>query len=112
MADAFSDALGVHVAEESENEHSYKEVWESTLFTFLSKFVFAFSFILPLLLFQLSTAIIVSIVWGLLLLGIFSIYIAKDQKKKWLVVGEHLAIALLVILITHILGDWIGAMFG
>ena len=40
IADAMSDALGVHVSEESENKHSTKEIWESTVSTFLSKFVF------------------------------------------------------------------------
>ncbi|AJF62083.1 TPA: hypothetical protein HA239_05505 [Candidatus Woesearchaeota archaeon] len=113
IADALSDALGIHVSEESENKHTPAEIWESTIYTFLAKFVFALSFVIPLLFFQLSTAVIVSAIWGLSLLGIFSIYIAKDQKTKtWKVVAEHLAIALIVILITHYVGEWIGVMFG
>jgi hypothetical protein len=59
IADAFSDALGIHVSEESENRHINKEIWESTLSTFIAKFVFASTFIAPLLLFELATAIIV-----------------------------------------------------
>ena len=31
IADAFSDALGIHVSKESENKHSVKEIWESIL---------------------------------------------------------------------------------
>ena len=113
IADAFSDALGIHISEESENKHTTKEIWESTIATFLSKFVFALTFIIPLLLFQLSKAIIVSMVWGLSLLGIFSFYIAKEQKiKPWKVIVEHLLIALVVIIITHYIGDWIGSTFG
>ncbi len=113
IADAFSDALGIHISEESENKHTTKEIWESTASTFLSKFVFALTFIVPILLFQLSTAIIVSIIWGLFLLGIFSFYIAKAQKANpWKVVIEHLAIMLIVIAITHYVGDWIGTKFG
>ncbi|MDI6886252.1 MAG: hypothetical protein QMD22_07945 [archaeon] len=113
IADAFSDALGIHVSEESENKHTTKDIWESTLFTFLSKFVFTLTFIVPLLLFQLSTAIIVSVIWGLSLLGLFSFYIAKEQKAKpWNMIIEHLAIALIVIVITHYVGDWVGVTFG
>ena len=41
IADAFSDALGIHISEESENRHSGKEIWEATMSTFLSKFIFA-----------------------------------------------------------------------
>jgi len=113
IADAFSDALGIHISEESENKHATKEVWESTISTFLSKSLFALTFIVPLLLFQLSTAIIVSVIWGLSLLAIFSFYIAKEQKvRPWMAIIEHLVIASIVIFITHYVGDWIGSTFG
>jgi len=113
IADAFSDALGIHVSEESENKHTAKEIWESTIATFLSKFVFALTFIVPVLLFPLATAITVSVVWGLSLLGIFSFYIAKEQEvEPWKVVIEHLGIALVVIVITHYAGGWISSTFG
>ena len=106
IADAFSDALGIHISEESENKHDAKEIWESTIFTFLSKFIFASTFIVPLFLFELSTAVIVGLIWGFSLLGIFSFYLAKSQKARPLsVIGEHLIIALVVIAITHFLGD-------
>ena len=39
VADALSDALGIHISEESENKHSPREVWESTISTFLSKLI-------------------------------------------------------------------------
>jgi len=113
VADAFSDAIGIHISEESENKHTTKEIWESTISTFLSKFAFALIFIVPILLFQLSTAIIVNVICGLFLLGIFSFHVAKAQKTKpWKVVMEHLIIALVVIVITHYVGDWIDSTFG
>jgi len=113
IADAFSDAFGIHISEESENKHTTKEIWESTIATFLSKFVFALTFIVPIMLFQLSTAIVISVVWGLSLLGLFSFYIAKEQKvKSWKVIIEHLCIALVVIIITHYVGEWVSSTFG
>ena len=113
IADAFSDALGIHVSEESENKHTTKEIWESTICTFVVKFIFAMTFIIPVLLFALGTAIMVGIVWGLSLLTIFSFYMAKEQKvKPWKVIGEHVLIALVVIVITHYVGHWIGSTFG
>ena len=112
IADAFSDALGIHMSEESEGKHSSKEVWQSTLSTFFSKFLFALTFVIPILLFELSTAIIASIVWGLFALSVLSLKLAKDQQKKpWRVIGEHLLIAVVVIIITHFVGDWIRTMF-
>ena len=113
VADAFSDALGIHVSEESENKHTTKEIWESTVSTFLAKFIFAITFVVPVLLLQLSTAVIVSVVWGLSSLGIFSFYIAREQNvKPWKIILEHMLIALVVIIITHFVGIWISAAFG
>jgi len=112
IADAFSDALGIHISEESENRHTTSDIWASTFSTFLAKFTIALTFVIPIILLPLTTAIIVSIAWGLSLLGIFSYYISKQQRSKsWKVVFEHLLIALIVITITHYAGDWIGATF-
>jgi len=105
IADACSDALGIHISEESENRHAAREIWESTVLTFLSKFVFACSFLVPVLVFDLSTAIIVATVWGFSLLGGLSFLIARAEKARaWPVITEHLAIAAVVVLVTEGLG--------
>ena len=113
IADAFSDALGIHVSEESESKHSEYEIWEATLSTFFFKFIVALTFLVPVLLFELQTAIYVSIIWGLLLLSILSFALANEQNGNiGRVVGEHLIIALVVIFITHNVGEWISVTFG
>lgn len=113
IADALSDAFGIHISEESELRHSSKEIWLSTVSTFLAKLVFALTFIIPILLFPLFEAVVASIIWGLFLLSTFSFYIAKQQNKKsWRIILEHLAIALVVIILTHYAGVWIGKTFG
>lgn len=113
IADAFSDALGIHVSQESQNRHSSRSIWEATVATFLSKLVFALTFIAPVLIFELSQAILISVVWGLSILSIFSFVIAKQQKENpWKAVAEHLIVALMVILTTHWLGDWLSSVFG
>ncbi len=113
VADAFSDALGIHISEESEIKHTPKEIWVATISTFLTKFIFALTFLVPVLLFELLTAIVISVIWGLLMLGIFSFQIAREQKTApWKVISEHLFIALVVIVITHYLGDWVSSTFG
>ena len=112
IADAFSDALGIHISEESENVHTRKQVWASTVSTFLSKFIFALTFVIPVVLFELSIAILVSVVWGLGILAILSYKIAMSQgKNPRRVIAEHLLIAIAVIIITHFVGDWISVAF-
>lgn len=111
VADAMSDALGIHVSEESENQHSAKEIWESTISTFLSKFIIALTFIIPVLLLPLSTAIVVCVAWGLGLVIIFNYYIAKTQNiKPFKIITEHLLIAIVVIIITQLVGKWVATL--
>lgn len=110
IADAFSDALGIHISEESKNVHTHKHVWAATVSTFLSKLLFALTFVIPVLLFELSTAILVSVAWGLGMLAFLSYHIARSQgRKPWGVIAEHLLIALAVITATHFVGHWIAA---
>ncbi len=113
IADAFSDALGIHICEESENAHTTREIWESTILTFISKFVFASIFIVPVLLLDLSTAVVVSVAFGFSVIAIASYFIARRQgAKPWKVVGEHLLIASLVIVATHYVGVLVASICG
>jgi vacuolar iron transporter family protein len=54
VADSLSDALGIHVAEESKNHGSQVHVWEATLATFAAKFLIAGTFALPVLFLSLD----------------------------------------------------------
>ena len=93
--------------------HTAKEVWEATLATFLAKFLFALTFLVPVVLFELSTAILIGMGYGFFLLALLSYAIAKDgAENSWKVVAEHLVIALIVVVLTHEVGDWISATFG
>lgn len=112
IADAFSDALGIHISQESQNRYSDKSIWEATIVTFFSKFIFALTFIFPVIFFELSKAILISILWGLLVLSAFSYIIAKAQRKtSWKVVTEHLTIGLIVVFISNFVGGWIARIF-
>jgi len=113
IADAFSDALGIHISEESQNTHTKRAVWESTISTFAAKFFFALTFLIPILLASLNNAIWISIAWGLSVLTLISYLMAKDQgEKPSHVIGEHVGIAVVVIVVTHLVGDWVSATFG
>lgn len=112
IADAFSDALGIHVSEEA-GKKPPKQVWESTISTFVAKFIFALTFIIPILLLELRVAIIASVLWGLLMVGITSFYVARENNANHLkVIAEHIFITIIVILISDYLGDKISLIFG
>lgn len=112
IADAFSDALGIHISEESQGNRA-KEVWESTLATFLAKFFFALTFAVPVLFLALGTAMIVGIAWGLLALCVLTYITSKAEKEKpWWPIFEHLLTAVVVITITHFVGDAVSKYLG
>ncbi len=112
VADAMSDALGIHVAEESKNHGNTREIWESTMATFAAKFVVAGTFIVPVLLMPLDLAIVASLIWGLTLLTVLSYVLARAQRvAPWKVIGEHIVIGLSVVAMTHYLGEWVRVTF-
>lgn len=114
IADALSDAVGIHISEEAEGEHGTREIWEATLFTFSSKFVFTLTFV-PLIIFieEISTAILASVIWGLFLIFSVSFYTAKLQNKNvYRTIAEHLLVTIMVILFAHYLGDLVYGFFG
>jgi len=113
LADSFSDAMGIHFTQESENHISHQDIWKATLCTLLFKFLFSSIFIIPVLLFNLDKAVLISVVTGLFLIFSLSLIIARQRKDNPIkVIGEHILITIGVILITHYVGIIISNIFG
>ena len=54
----------------------------------------------------------VSLVWGFVLLTLFSFKIALSRKEEpWKIIGEHLVIATMVIIITYYVGKLVSMLF-
>jgi VIT1/CCC1 family predicted Fe2+/Mn2+ transporter len=112
IADSCSDALGVHIAKESEGNFTTKEIWQATIVTFLCKAFFACTFLVPILLITGIWSIYSALIWGAFILLVQNYYLAKDQHEKPLkVISEHLLIAVLVMVLTGYIGQWIGQTF-
>ena len=112
FTDALSDALGMHISQEADKANTHKEVWESTFATFFTKLIIALTFVVPVLLLELPMAIIISIIWGVSLISLFSALLARQNKQKaWGVVSEHVIIVLLVVIATYYIGEGIAVIF-
>lgn len=113
LADSLSDSMGIHISQESENNKNKREIWEATIFTFISKFIFSSFFIIPVLLLDLKKAVLISISIGLYFIFLISLSLARNRKENpWFVITEHLFIAIVVIIITYFVGNWISFTFG
>ena len=107
VADSMSDAVAIHMSEESDAKETESTIWPETLVTFASKFSIALLFVLPLLFLSLATAIWLNIIFGLLIIAILSFYVAKLEKKNIAkMILSHVLIAISVIIITKFLGQW------
>jgi len=82
IADAFSDSLSIHISQESSIKNKHKAVWEATLSTFLAKLIVASTFLLPIFIFPLQTAIMTNLAWGFVLIIAFNYYLAKSRKES------------------------------
>ena len=112
ISDAFGDAFGMYVSEEFDKKNKYKEINESAFATFIAKLFVALSFIIPILFFSLSFAVLLDIIWGLLLVGFFSYYIAMTRKENpFTTVIKHLIVTGIVIIITNYSGKLISYYF-
>jgi VIT1/CCC1 family predicted Fe2+/Mn2+ transporter len=112
VADSLSDALGIHLSEESKKVDTAKHIWEATLMTFAVKFVVTGSFVPQVLIFPLDTAVRISVGWGLALLTVLSFILARSQRvAPWKVIAEHLFIAGCVLAATDSLGKWVQSRF-
>lgn len=111
VADGLADAIGMHVAEESEicegnSVHTSKEIWITTICTFFSVGGIIITFTIPIFLLPLTTAILVGIVWGMGLLIVFNLYIARIRNENPLkIILEHIVLAVCVIIISYLIGQ-------
>jgi VIT1/CCC1 family predicted Fe2+/Mn2+ transporter len=112
IADACSDALGIHFFEESGGSKVGK-IWRSTILTFFSKFFVALSFLPAVCFLSLQTAVIANIFWSFLLVGVYSFWVSKRQNENpYRAVLEHFVIVTAVIVITYYVGREIERIFG
>jgi len=112
IADSLSDSLGVYSLKISERGTTKKQALKSAINVFVGKLIFALSFIIPFLFFSLNFAIIVSIIWGLLLIIFLNLLISIAQSEKILrTIIKNTLIAIAVLGISYALGLLINLFF-
>lgn len=113
ISDSMSDAFGIHLSEEARADSTTRSVWMATLATLVTKFSMAITFAVPLLLLPLQQAVIACLVWGALVMTLLSVFIARRQKQgPALIIAEHLGIAVVVVVLSWLVGTGIGRLTG
>ena len=112
VADSMSDALGIHISEESAPNTDARHVWTATVVTFLAKLLVAASFALPFFFTPLQPATFLALGWGAFLLTALSWQLARLQSEPAIpIIAEHLMVGTLVVVLSHGVGLWVAHAF-
>jgi len=113
VADSLSDSLSMYASKKSERGSSQKNAIKSAFATFLGKFIFSLTFMIPILLFSLKKAVFIDLLWGLILLVLVNIQIAYFKEEN--ITKEvmlNLLIAAVVIILSSLTGRLIAILIG
>ena len=109
IANSLGNSAGFHVSEETEGIHTRKEVWQSTLMAFVGTFATTFILLIPLLLFELSTAILICAGLGVVCIILLATIIGNisgfTKRQTCKLMCEYVALAALVIVIAYFVGN-------
>jgi len=112
IADSLSDSLGMYSQKKAERGTSSKTAFNYAWGCFLGKFIFTFSFMIPFLLLPIEPAILISVIWGLMLISFVNAQIAFIQEENitW-GVTKSIIITLIVVLLSYLAGKAIDILF-
>jgi len=111
LADNISDSLGIHIYQESQGVKA-KKVWLGTAANFFTRLLVSAGFIAIVTIFPPGLATYVAIIYGLTTLAVFSYFIAASRKRNPLFsVLEHLLIAVIVVIVSKLVGNFIVTAF-
>jgi len=111
VADSLADSIGMYSSEKSKRGVSNSSAFKAALNVFIGKVVFTLTFIVPFLMFPVSTAIIVSVIWGLLLIKFVNFQIAYVQGESIpKTIIKNVLIAIAVIMLSYIAGYLVGLL--
>jgi VIT1/CCC1 family predicted Fe2+/Mn2+ transporter len=107
IADNLADSLAIHVYQESEKLDSRK-AFRSTVANYVTRLVVAGSFVILALVLPARSLVPVVVAWGMALLCTLTYFVARARgAPPWLEVVKHLTVALVVIVVSRVVGAWI-----
>ena len=103
LADNLTDSLSIHIYQESARLDE-REAFISTLSNFITRLLGSLSFVLIVVVFPPNVVVPGSVVWGMLLLGVLSYFLARERNVRILPeVIKHLVVAAVAIIISKII---------
>ena len=116
IANSFGNAWGFHISEETENIHTRKEVWTSTLMSFSGTFMSTMILIIPVIFLPLTQAIAATVLIGIGMIVLIGLFVGRirglGRRGCCKLVLEYVSISMLVIVIAYYLGQFASGLVG
>ena len=110
-ADSLSDSFGIYLSKLAERGCSKKKAIRSAVSTLVGKAGFALTLILVILFFPPDISLEIGICWGLLLLTLFNTELAiVSQESVPKALFQNISLAIAIILISYVVGNFVGSM--
>jgi len=107
VADNLTDSLSVHMYQESER-FERKDAFVGTITNFATRLVVCLSFVFIVVSIPSHLAMAIGMAWGLSLLTILTCILARHRQVSAVSeVAKHLGVALMVIAVSRVVGQWI-----
>jgi hypothetical protein len=107
LADAMANAAGMRVSQETTTYSTKSEIFRSMLFAFISTFFVVIALTIPLILFDILTATIISTFLGIMMLSGLGVFVGirrlYNKKEMLILITEYVITGLAIILISHTL---------
>ena len=111
LADNLTDSLSVHIYQESERLETH-EAFVGTVTNFAARLVLCLSFAVLVAILSTSVATVVALIWGICLLAALTWMLARERRIAAAPeIIKHVIVALVVILASRGIGQWIGTHF-
>jgi vacuolar iron transporter family protein len=112
VADNISDSLSIHIYQESEGLES-KSAFRSTVTNFFARFVATATFVALVVLLPAAVMGPVLLAWGLVLLSTLTYLLARERGIAPIPeIAKHVAVAVIVVVVSKALGMFIRAYLG
>jgi VIT1/CCC1 family predicted Fe2+/Mn2+ transporter len=109
LADNISDSLSIHIYQESENLEE-RAAFRATITNFVARLLVALSFVGIVVASPERSVSVVAAGWGMFLLGALTYVLSRSRRVRvWREITRHTVVAVLVVLVSRMLGAWIAA---
>ena len=110
LADSMANAAGIRVSQETVVHSTKTQIFRSMVLAFMGTFIATVALTLPLIFLELSSAVFVSTLVGMLFLGGLGVFVSirrlYNKREMVILIGEYILTGIVIVTISYLLGSY------